>query len=187
MSSAWLDVLRTEVKKTSLQKVADKTGLSRTLISQTCNDKYPGDLARVRQVVESVFMGAKVQCPILGEIPQHLCMAHQKKQAGELGDNPMAIKLYKACRSGCPYSQIDETEMLRQPIRLHVIDASEPKTAVSLYDASSVIRRMERQANSDAGSSGSSQKILIDLLKSELEAMAVRYNRLLKQNQMDGK
>ncbi|ACQ92345.1 conserved hypothetical protein [Tolumonas auensis DSM 9187] len=187
MSSAWLEVLRSEVKKTSLQKVADKTGLSRTLISQTCNDKYPGDLERVRQVVESVFMGAKVNCPILGEIPQHLCMAHQKKQAGELGDNPMAIKLYKACRSGCPYSQIDETELLRQPIRLHVADVGEQKAAVALYDASAVIRRLERQANSDAGTSGSVQKIMNDLLKSELDAMAVRYNRLLKQLQRDGK
>ncbi len=183
MSSEWLDVLRSEVKKTSLQKVADKTGLSRTLISQTCNGKYPGDLGRVRQVVESVFMGATVICPILGEIPQHLCMVHQKKQAGEIGDNPQAIKLYKACRSRCPHSQIDETEQLKQPIRLYVPDVNEPKPATAQYDAATVIRRLERQANSDAGSSGSAQKLLNDLLKSELEAMAVRYNRLLKQIQ----
>ncbi len=183
MSSEWLDVLRSEVQKTSLQKVADKTGLSRTLISQTCNGKYPGDLERVRHVVESVFMGATVMCPILGEIPQHQCMLHQKKQAGDIGDNPQAIKLYKACRSRCPNSQIDETEQLKQPIRLYVPAANEPRQTVASYDAVTVIRRLERQANSDAGTSGSAQKLLNDLLKSELEAMAVRYNRLLKQIQ----
>jgi len=183
MNKTWLEVLRDEIKRTSLQKVADKTGLSRTTLSQASNEKYPGDLERVKSAVESVFMGATVVCPILGEIPLHVCLSHQKKQAGDVGDNPQAIKLYKACRSRCPNSQLDETEQLKQPIRLYIPDAAESKPALAQYDVATVIRRLERQANSDAGSTGAAQKILNDLLKSELEAMAVKYNRLVKQTQ----
>lgn len=43
----WLEVLQAEVEASSLAVVADKIGLSRTTISQVCNEKYPGDLARV--------------------------------------------------------------------------------------------------------------------------------------------
>lgn len=187
MNRTWLEVLREEIKRTSLQKVADKTGLSRTLLSQVSNDKYPGDLERVQSVIESVFMGATVVCPILGEIPMHVCLSHQKTSPGAVGDNPQSIKLYKACRSRCPHSQIDEIDQLKQPIRLYIPDANEGKPALAQYDVSTVIRRLERQANSDSGSTGAAQKILNELLKSELEAMAVKYNRLVKQTQRGDK
>ena len=81
----------------------------------------------------------------------------------------------------------DEIEQLKQPIRLYIPDASESKPALAQYDVTTVIRRLERQANSDAGSTGAAQKILNELLKSELEAMAVKYNRLVKQTQRGDK
>ena len=63
-----------------------------------------------------------------------------------------AIRSYYACRSRCPHSQIDEIEQLKQPIRLYIPDANESKPTLAQYDAATVIRRLERQANSDAGS-----------------------------------
>ena len=98
----WLEVLQAEVAASSLAVVADKLGLSRTTISQVCNQKYPGDLARVQRLVEGNLMGHKVTCPILGEIPVHQCLAHQRRRADEVGTRPMDIKLWKACHSGCP-------------------------------------------------------------------------------------
>jgi len=44
----WLEVLQAEVAASSLAQVAEKLGLSRTTISQVCNEKYPGDMARGR-------------------------------------------------------------------------------------------------------------------------------------------
>ncbi|WP_236563734.1 helix-turn-helix domain-containing protein [Aeromonas veronii] len=38
----WLEVLQAEVAASSLAQVAEKLGLSRTTISQVCNEKYPG-------------------------------------------------------------------------------------------------------------------------------------------------
>lgn len=98
----WLEVLQAEVAASSLAVVADKLGLSRTTISQVCNEKYPGDLARVQKLVEGNLMGHKVICPILGEIPVHQCLAYQRRRADEVGTRPMDIKLWKACHSGCP-------------------------------------------------------------------------------------
>lgn len=177
MADSWLDVLRSEVKASSLAVVADKLGVSRTTVSQLCNDKYPGDLARMKMMVEGAFMGHTVVCPILGSIPLHQCLAHQRKTAGQVGDNPTQIKLWKACRSGCPNSQISETEMLRQPMRLAVNQIDEGPAE---YDAAATIRRLERQAASDAGVTGNAMRILNDLLKTELEATGVRYNRLIR-------
>ena len=56
----WLEVLQAEVGASSLSVVAEKLGLSRTTISQVCNEKYPGDLARVQKLVEGNLMGHKV-------------------------------------------------------------------------------------------------------------------------------
>ncbi|WP_279491775.1 helix-turn-helix domain-containing protein [Aeromonas veronii] len=65
----WLEVLQAEVAASSLAQVAEKLGLSRTTISQVCNEKYPGDMARVQTLVEGALMGNKVRCPILGGYP----------------------------------------------------------------------------------------------------------------------
>ena len=177
MSRTWLDVLRSEVAAGSLAVVSGKLGISRTAVSQLCNDKYPGDMARMQMLVEGVFMGHTVECPILGPIPLHQCQAHQRRSAGDVGNSPSDIKLWKACRSGCPNSQIEEAQQLRQPMRLAVRDVTNQSV---LYDAQATIRRLERQSASDTSSTNGAQKKLIDLLKSELEALGVRYNRLVK-------
>jgi transcriptional regulator with XRE-family HTH domain len=183
MTRTWLEVLRAEVSASSLAVVADKLGISRTAVSQLCNEKYPGDMERMQMLVEGAFMGHTVSCPILGDIPLHQCLAHQRKPAGQVGDNPTQIKLWKACRSGCPHSRLDDSERLRQPMRLVVADR--PVT-VQEYDAIAAIRRLERQASSDAGPTGNTLRILNDLLKSELEALGVRYNRRIKQCNRNG-
>jgi hypothetical protein len=183
MSRTWLDVLRAEVAAASLSTVSRKLGISRTAISQLCNDKYPGDLVRMQQLVEGVYMGHTVVCPILGNIPSHQCLANQRRSAGEVSNSPMDIKLWKACRSGCPHSQVEDSAKLRQPMRLAVqpIDETQP-----FYEAQSTIRRLERQSATDAGSTGNQQRNLIELLKAELEAIGVRYNRLVKQSKRQG-
>jgi len=176
----WLEVLQAEVLASSLAQVADKLGLSRTLISQVCNQKYPGDLARVQTLVEGTLMGHTVTCPILGEIPVHQCLAHQRKSASEVGSSPMEIKLWKACRSGCPHSQLDESQQLRRPMRLaRETPASAAPDKAPRYDAEATLSRLRRQANSDGGNASAAQRILNDLLAEELKILGIKYNRLL--------
>ncbi|MNQ88590.1 hypothetical protein D3C85_1038590 [compost metagenome] len=175
----WLEVLQAEVAASSLAVVADKLGISRTTISQVCNQKYPGDLARVEKLVEGNLMGHKVICPILGEIPVHQCLAYQRRKADEVGTRPMDIKLWKACHSGCPHSQISEAQQLRRPMRLPVEQSSQGVERSTRYDAEATLSRLRRQAKSDGENASSSLRILAELLTEELKIMGIKYNRLL--------
>ena len=175
----WLEVLQAEVAASSLAVVADKLGLSRTLISQVCNQKYPGDLGRVQKLVEGTLMGHTVICPIMGEIPVHQCLAYQRRGPKEVGNSPVDIKLWKACRSGCPHSQLGEDQRLRRPMRLAVEQSSKVMDRSARYDAEATLSRLRRQAKSDGESTSSSLRILTELLAEELRIMGIKYNRLL--------
>ncbi|WP_325892999.1 hypothetical protein [Grimontia sp. NTOU-MAR1] len=187
----WFNELRNQVDATSLGSVANAMGVSKAMISQVLNGKYKGNMQRVQGLVESVFMGYTVVCPVLGEIPKHKCAAHQN--AKHVGSTPNAIRLWKACRSGCPNSQLDER--LTTPIRLSIESKaamqksekvrSQPtseKAALRQYDAAAVCARLERQAKTDSEHmAGSYHRLYIELLKRELIAVGNRYNRLIKE------
>ncbi|MCH7371057.1 transcriptional regulator [Aeromonas sp. MR16] len=176
----WLEVLRQAVASSSLAVMAERLGISRTTISQVCNEKYPGDLVRIQGLVESVLMGHTVECPILGRIPQHQCQAHQRRKAGDVGSTPNEIRLYKACRSGCPHSQLGEEELLRRPMRLPVKTIDSEPVAVAQYDADAVLGRLRRQARTDGGDNLSRQNLaLLALLEEEIKILGIRFNRLL--------
>lgn len=176
----WLETLQEEVKAHGLTKMADLLGLSRTLISQVTNNKYPGNIDNVRERVESVLLGETVVCPILGVIPKHVCKAHQLRNAADVGSTPDEIKLYKACRSGCEHSHVSEDEMLRRPMRLPVRNVETDKPAAR-YDADSVISLLKRQSRSDGGENLSRQSaIYTELLEEELRTLGIKFNRALK-------
>ncbi|MBY6223592.1 helix-turn-helix domain-containing protein [Ferrimonas balearica] len=159
--SNWIEVLAEQAKQHGQKAVADKLGLSRTTISQVINRKYPGDLARVQALVEGAYMDKAVACPVLGCLPLNECLIHQanKRTTG----SPIRIKLYRACRSGCPNSLY------------HPGSESPPALPTTRhYDAQGVIRRLTRQADGD-------KAVLIDLLKAELLALGTKHNRHLKQ------
>ncbi|STQ75507.1 transcriptional regulator [Grimontia hollisae] len=179
----WLDVLKEQVESTSLSSVANAMGVSKTMISQVINGKYPGNLERVQGLVESMYMGHTVECPVLGEIPKHKCAAHQA--ATHVGSSPQAIRLWKACRSGCQHSQLEER--LSQPVRLTQTPSqvqrmpNAERSTERAYDAQAVCARLERQAKTDAETTaGSYHRLYIDLLKRELVALGNRYNRQIK-------
>lgn len=159
---SWLAILRQQVKDQGQRKVADAMGVSTTVISQVCNEKYPGDMQRIQALVESVFLSKTVQCPVLGEIPWHKCHRHQQN---EHTSNPQKLRLYRACRSGCENSELPTTHIIKIQVNENRPDA------VSQYDAEAVINRMKRQAAADANT-------LIELLQSELIHLAARFNRL---------
>lgn len=106
MIEPWLDTLRRACEASSQRRVSDRLRRitacsypSETVISQVLSGTYPGRTERLRDLVESAYLGATVDCPILGEIAREDCHTHQRKPFA--ATNPIAVQLYRACR-GCP-------------------------------------------------------------------------------------
>lgn len=107
MSTDWMEVLRAECERTTLATVAKLIGMSTTTISQVLNGKYLGRVDNVKARVEGALMAATVDCPVLGTLPRHECLDHQKRKFA--ASNSQRVRLWRACRAGCPHSEIGST------------------------------------------------------------------------------
>lgn len=97
----WIDALRIEVEKAGSQaRVGEMIGYSAAVVNQVLKGVYKGDIEKVRAKIEGAFMGATIDCPVVGEIPRNRCIDHQSRPFA--ATNPMRVQLYRACRSGCP-------------------------------------------------------------------------------------
>ena len=163
----WLSVLIEQTKQHGQQSVATELGISKTAVSQLVNDKYLGSMERMQKLVEGAYMNQVVNCPILGEISLHDCDKHQRNTI--TSGNPQRLRIYKACRSGCPHSQQPKKFNKPIPVRTQV------SSNANRYNASAVISRLERQVQSDGGG----LRQLCELLKQELKAVEYRFNREL--------
>ncbi|CAA0111514.1 Uncharacterised protein [BD1-7 clade bacterium] len=99
----WLAVLRKQCEKRGQGKVATDLKISKTMISQALNKKYPGDLGKLEQRVRGAYLGDTVNCPILGELETNKCLNHQRQSFTAV--NPIRVQLYRACNCTCPHSQ----------------------------------------------------------------------------------
>lgn len=104
--SDWINALRKACEDTSQSRVASRLGVSGSMISQALKGKYPGDTAKLRTRVEGELMGAAVSCPVLGDISSRHCLDCQRQPFA--ATNAQRVRLYRACRSGCPNSSIEE-------------------------------------------------------------------------------
>lgn len=110
-SHDWLTELGLQCKKLSQKRVADRLRQadgypSATVINQVLNDKYPAPTNRLQALVEGVFLNRTVECPVQGEIPSDQCEEYQTRPFA--ATNPTRVRLYQACRHGCPNSRIKE-------------------------------------------------------------------------------
>lgn len=101
---AWVIAIAGEANRTSLTKAAKRLDYSPSTISQVISATYAGDLARVERVANGALMGETVMCPVLGEIGRQQCERHQR--APRRVSNSSSLRLYRACRSGCPNSHL---------------------------------------------------------------------------------
>jgi|ThiBioDrversion2_2_1062182.scaffolds.fasta_scaffold23815_3 hypothetical protein len=104
----WVRVLAEHCDRLGHRATGRLVGYSYGAISGVINRTYPGRFDRVELAVRGTLMHAVVMCPVLGEIPTDMCLSHQK--AGWAPHNPQRIRLYHACRSGCPHSRIGATK-----------------------------------------------------------------------------
>jgi hypothetical protein len=103
----WLAELERQCRLKTQTKVGKEIGYSSSVVSQVRNRKYEGgNLEAVAARIRSVYLGETVMCPVTGELEKHLCQQFQKEPY--LNTNLIRRRRYKACRSGCINSQIEE-------------------------------------------------------------------------------
>lgn len=161
----WLEVMAEQAELHGQRVVAETLGVSRTTVSQVINGRYPGDLERIKRLVEGAYLNRTVMCPVLGEIRLNECLANQSNT--RTTGNPLRIKLYRACRSGCEHSSLDQV----QDFKVQGIAGRRNE-----YDADGTIRRLTIQAGDDKCE-------LIALLKTELKHLGIKYNRVMKERE----
>ncbi len=97
---AWVEALATAVNATSQTDVARRLGVSNGLVSAVLSASYKGDLAAVHARVAGALMGARVTCPVLGDIGRDRCIAEQATPFR--ATNPHRVQLWQACHGTCP-------------------------------------------------------------------------------------
>ena len=100
----WIAVLRKQCESRSQKQVGLMINYSNAVVNQVLKGTYKGDLKRVESAVKGAFMNEMVECPVVGEIPTHICLNYQKRPFSSI--NPQCVQLYKACRDGCSYSKL---------------------------------------------------------------------------------
>ena len=102
----WVSVMAAECDRTSQRAVAERIGYSAGAVNQVLAAKYNAPTVHIEQAVRGAYLAAVVACPVLGEMPADQCLEHQKRP---WSSSPMRLRLYKACRSGCPHSRLNPT------------------------------------------------------------------------------
>jgi len=102
----WLEVLREKVAARNQARVARRLGVSAAVISQVLAGKYPADTEKLAERVRGEFMGLTVHCPVYGELNRKACLDFQGLPFA--ATNPERVACYRACRSGCKNSFLED-------------------------------------------------------------------------------
>lgn len=102
----WIKVLAKACDKSgTVRPVAVRIGYSHSTVSAVINGCYPGNLDKIETAVKSCLMDSVVTCPVLGTIASEKCLGIQRRKTLSATD-PTTVKLWRACRSGCPNSGV---------------------------------------------------------------------------------
>lgn len=96
----WIKRLDEECRRTSQKAVGQRIGYSPSVVNQVLKGTYAGNLNRVQARVEGAFMGATVDCPVIGELARNRCEEYQRRKPA--ATNPLRVQLAIACRT-CPH------------------------------------------------------------------------------------
>ncbi|MDT0496491.1 hypothetical protein RM530_03810 [Algiphilus sp. W345] len=100
----WVRVLATQCDASSQSTVAKALGYSGGIVGPVLRRTYTAGYDAVEARVRGAFLAATVSCPVLGEMALHVCLQHQRSQFA--ATNPTRVRLYRACRGGCPHSRL---------------------------------------------------------------------------------
>lgn len=102
----WVARLASECEATSQNAVAKRLGRSASLISTVLRAKYPGDMEAVEDIVRGALMSATLSCPVLGDLPTHICRSWRDKAKHFSGHNALRVTMFRACHR-CPRNQAE--------------------------------------------------------------------------------
>ena len=94
----WVRALAEACDVFGMRKVAERIVVSPASLSLVIN-KRRGDPSFVKTRVEAGIMATIVACPVLGVMDKQECLSEQARPFSSA--NPLRVKLYRACRSGC--------------------------------------------------------------------------------------
>lgn len=98
----WIVALAEACQRESQTAVARRLGVSGSRISHVLANTYPSPTDRLEQLVRGVYLGAVVNCPVLGEIERDRCLEEQVKPFA--ATSATRAQLFRACRGGCPHA-----------------------------------------------------------------------------------
>lgn len=96
----WLAVLRQHRTEHGNGPTGQRIGYSSAVVSQVLNGKYIGDMNAVQKAVEGALMGLTVDCPIIGDLPRHVCLDYQRR--GFAATNHLRAQFARSCPT-CPH------------------------------------------------------------------------------------
>ncbi|CCN69754.1 hypothetical protein [Vibrio nigripulchritudo] len=164
-NKTWLDAIKDEIQKPNKSQriVAQELGISPSKLSQTLRGIYPGSTEDIRVKAEGLYMTKRVYCPALNrEILVNECAENQKKPFSSA--NRERIKLYKACRSGCQHSELEQS-VSAKPIEV-AADRDD------IYNLDNQLSFLKREAKGNP-------LRLNEMLEAELRKLAAKHNQLL--------
>ncbi len=103
----WIIILAEACSRSGQKAVGEIIKYSPATVSQVLSNSYRGDLTTLESMVRGVLMSEIVACPILGQMAMDVCSSWQKKPF--LPTSSHRVRMFQACRSGCPNSRISET------------------------------------------------------------------------------
>ena len=95
----WIVILAEQCDLQGQANVAKRIGMSTSTINEVVRNKYTGRVDNVAAKVRGAFMGATVDCPVLGELATDVCLKNQKRPFSAA--NPIRVSLHRACPT-CP-------------------------------------------------------------------------------------
>jgi len=97
----WIAVLARECDAKTQTQVGLELACSPSAVNAVLARRYPGRLDRFEQKVRGRYMKATLECPVLGEIATHECLANQVQAKRFKATNPLRRELFVACKT-CP-------------------------------------------------------------------------------------
>jgi hypothetical protein len=101
----WITALAQECDRASQRAVALRIGYSAGAVNQVLAAKYKAPTDRIEQAVRGAYLSAVVDCPAAGQVAADRCLEIQRQPWA--ATNPQRVRLYTACRSGCPHSRVN--------------------------------------------------------------------------------
>jgi hypothetical protein len=106
----WVATLAMACDRSSQNLIAKRMNYSPSVISAVLNRSYKGAYSAVEKTVRGHLLAETLECPVLGELRQHICLEHQKRAVHLNPTSAARVQLAKACRGGCVHSRLTNTK-----------------------------------------------------------------------------